>query len=161
MNKIILTVLLSVVAGAGLIFGYLHWKNTPVTTPVINKTGEDVAYDLATFQKYAICQPSAQMWLFDNQQKITVKVVHVNKIETGYAVYANVNAVTTVQVTAEDAPKEPVQQSPNKSTIPATPKTENVTIKLTGMAKLNYDYVDGTYSLVSVESISLKASQGE
>jgi hypothetical protein len=162
MYKIIIAILLSSVVGAGLNIGYLNWKEKPSTVstfPEAKIKDLEIAQSLGILNKFVIISPQAQMWIFSPEQKIESKTIQQNKTELGYVIYSQITASTSVQLEAEEPAKPEVPATPNKSVLPKETKPQVINISLSGVAKLNYEYYANEFHLVSVESVSLKASQ--
>jgi hypothetical protein len=85
---------------------------------------------------------SNQVWPFDPSQNISIKVIGKKQVDELVAVAVDVEAIAPVNKDA--MPKEMQgQKFPNK-------------LKLSGRAKLTYEFIDKEWYLISIDNLSLR-----
>lgn len=152
-------------------------KTAPVEVD-FKLTPEQAAADLV--DKGVSVGPFSQLWVFAENQNVTVKILQKKVVDDTVVVIAQLDAVaiTTNQPEPKEQPKSsspPPAESgtsvppgpgkapattpaPKQPETPAPPpaKEQRTAIRLTGVAKLVYEEVAGKWYLVGVGSVNLQ-----
>ena len=139
-----------------LVYGqwqYQQKSSYSTTVPTTFQVGGDTfAVDLLG---RSVTLPAGQLWGFNTDQKISVKVVSTKAIEDNVVVIVEVMAVADIAMPKEkDKGKE--KEADKKAPPPGTPKA----VTLEGMLKMLYERVNGKWYLIQLEGVSLRVTAG-
>lgn len=125
---------------------YRSYSPYSLTGTDFSPSGDTVTTDLLG---KSVTLPQGQLWGFNPDQTLKVRVVNRRQIDTD-------GVVLTVEVTAEVRFPAPPKEGPGalKPGDPPPPKRAN----LSGLAKVFYERHEGTWYLTNIEGINLKVA---
>jgi len=128
----------------------LYTNSKPNYVSSFNVPSTEIAKDM---DGKIVHLPYGQVWPFDPTQSLAVKVVAKKQMDEYVVVLVEVSAQAEVMPTTKDT-KETKETKDTKEKMPAR-------VKLSGNAKLTYENIGKHWNLMSVESVSLRASPAD
>ena len=139
MQKAVVVGLLLILVGAA---GYLYYKSRNDLVGQFNVTSDKIASDL---EGRTAPLPYGQVWPFEPNQGLTVKIVGKKQVDDYVQVVIEVSAQAKVEPPKTDKKEE------------KPPPVKSFKVALTGLAKLTYERVGTEWYIVGVDSLSLRA----